>query len=240
MRSIKLPIIKRLFRAFGIELRRYPGMGMAEHWLQRIRPDIVFDVGANQGQYGQWLRQERFRGQIISFEPDTDSYNGLVQVAKTDERWTCHHTAIGQHAGEVEMFVTGNASATSSLLEPLKDGYATTKTRRLVEVSRLDRYLEPAVQSKQRVWLKSDTQGYDLEVLRSAGELLRGVSCIQVECSVVVNYEGQPLIHEIIGFCNDYGFVLSDLILGMMFEGQLIECDLIFCPFDRSRDRRLK
>jgi FkbM family methyltransferase len=240
VRTTKLPIIKRLFRAFGIELRRYPGMGMAEYWLRRIRPDIVFDVGANKGQYGSWLRQQNFCGQIISFEPDEDSYKGLSQVAKADEHWTCHHTAIGSHAGEVEMFVTGNSSATSSLLQPMTDGYATTKARRLVEVSRLERYLEPAVTSKQRVWLKSDTQGYDLEVLRSAGELLRGVSCIQVECSVVANYEGQPLIHEIIGFCNDYGFVLSDLILGMMFEGQLIECDLIFSRFDRSRDRRLK
>lgn len=240
MHGTKLSIIKRLFRTFGIELRRYPGMGMAEHWLRRVRPDIVFDVGANKGQYGQWLRQQKFRGRIISFEPDVDSFEGLVQVAKTDEHWTCHNTAIGQSSGEVEMFITGNASATSSLLPPLQDGYATTKARRLVEISRLERYLEPEVQSNQRVWLKSDTQGYDLEVLRSAGELLRGVSCIQVECSVVVNYEGQPLIHEIIGFCNENGFVLSDLILGMMFEGQLIECDLIFSQFDRSRDRRLK
>lgn len=232
-------IAKRLFRLLGIELRRFPGMGSAEHWLNRVSPEVVFDVGANQGQYGQWLRKYGYCGSIVSFEPDADAFAVLKKRAESDGRWTCVNTAIGQSEGEIDMYVTGHASPTSSLLEPLELGYAVSRGSRKVRVSRLDKFVEQQKGSGQSIWLKSDTQGYDLEVLRSAGQLIREISCIQVECSLVENYAGQPLMHDLIRYCYEYGFVFSDLIYGVMNNGQLIECDVIFTKADRSVGRYL-
>src|SRR5581483_618078 len=37
--------------------------------LARHRIDLVFDVGANRGQFAQALRRLGYRGEIVSFEP---------------------------------------------------------------------------------------------------------------------------------------------------------------------------
>jgi len=47
----------------------------------------VLDVGGNEGQYGLWLREIGYRGQVISIEPERESHAALVRTAGKDGRW---------------------------------------------------------------------------------------------------------------------------------------------------------
>jgi len=64
---------KRLFRSFGIDLRRYSPaaneFNRLAHYLQLHSVTLVLDVGANIGQFAEGLREGGYDGRIVSFEP---------------------------------------------------------------------------------------------------------------------------------------------------------------------------
>lgn len=98
----------------------------------------------------------------------------------------------------------------SSFLEP---GAATwwgeVKQRVQVKVNTVDKYCD-----EHRIdyidILKSDTQGFDLEVMRGAARLLsaRRIHLIYVEIILSDMYRGLPRLDEIFRFLADCGFVL--------------------------------
>ncbi len=57
-------------------------------------------------------------------------------------------------------------------------------------------------------YLKIDTQGNDLQVLKSAGEFLDKVAMLEVECTTHGDYHNAPTEIEIIEFLNSRGFSL--------------------------------
>ncbi|CCI32212.1 hypothetical protein [Microcystis sp. T1-4] len=65
--------IKKLSRSLGIDLKKYNLQTSETVRMQRLLAyhniDLVFDVGANIGQYTKLLRELGYSGRIVSFEP---------------------------------------------------------------------------------------------------------------------------------------------------------------------------
>ena len=57
--------------------------------------NLLFDIGANTGQYGELMRTLKYTGKIISFEPLNDAFKKLSKVAKSDTDWSVHNYAFG-------------------------------------------------------------------------------------------------------------------------------------------------
>jgi FkbM family methyltransferase len=57
-------------------------------------------------------------------------------------------------------------------------------------------------------FLKLDTQGSELDILRNATGLLRDTHLVEVEVEFLEMYRGQPLFHEVAAFFSDLGFDL--------------------------------
>ena len=97
----------------------------------------------------------------------------------------------------------------SSILEPSIECKGTIQNRYSVEVTTLDEYCSqrniPAIDI-----LKSDTQGFDLEVIKGANNLLanRRIHLIYMEITFCDMYKGLPRADEIFGFLFDHGFSL--------------------------------
>lgn len=142
-----------------------PGLGV----------DAVLDVGANVGQYGTLLRSVGYRGLIVSFEPVADVHARLQSRAAGDGRWITANTALGSARGTAEINVT-RGSDLSSMRAPLDtEGRSLTGAIRVertetIAIARLDelvdQYIDPS--ATRRLFLKCDTQGWDLEVLEGA------------------------------------------------------------------------
>jgi hypothetical protein len=78
-----------------------------------------------------------------------------------------------------------------------------------VDVKTLDEVLG-SVSPSTRAFLKIDTQGYELEVLKGARELLNGrIVGVQLEMSLVPLYEGAPAYEEMLGEMTSRGFRLA-------------------------------
>jgi FkbM family methyltransferase len=175
----------------------------AHHWIQRallnqIGVNCVIDVGAHSGEYGHQLRRAGYRGEIVSFEPVAASYSSLERRAARDAHWTTHRLALGSAPGSATMHVSRQSVFSSFMrVNEFATGYlpesATTGDEE-VEVQRLDAMFDRLCGNipHPRVLLKTDTQGWDLEVIEGARGCLHHVVAVQAELSVRPIYEGQP------------------------------------------------
>jgi len=68
---------------------------------------------------------------------------------------------------------------------------------------------EGVIDCNDRLLLKMDTQGYDLEVFRGAQSLLPNVSCILSELSLIPIYEGMPSYLDALAEFEGHGFCVS-------------------------------
>jgi len=62
------------------------------------------------------------------------------------------------------------------------------------------------------VFLKVDTQGYELEILKGSKKLLPDIEAILLEVAIIEINEGAPLLHEVLGFLKSIGFVTYDIL----------------------------
>src|SRR4051812_11612391 len=85
-----------IFRDF--EKYHWPEKAYTQRLLNLLEIDCVFDVGANRGQYGRWLRSLGFKGLIISFEPNPAAFAELKQQASSS--WICLPYALGTETGD--------------------------------------------------------------------------------------------------------------------------------------------
>jgi FkbM family methyltransferase len=182
-----------------------------------LHVDCVFDVGANVGQYRDFLRREvDYEGTIVSFEPIPENIALLRDRAKADPRWIVEGYALGRTAGAATFNVM-RSSEFSSFLPPERSAsplFAESNAilRRIdVEVKTLEQVF-PGVQHHGRaLYLKLDTQGYDLEVAGGAGDVIRNFCALQSEASVNPLYEGMPDYRTTIRTFEALGFELSAL-----------------------------
>lgn len=179
--------------------------------------DCVLDVGANTGQYGAWLRdQVGYGGLIVSFEPIPRHAQPLARLAGQKPRWVVNNCALGRTAGQQTFNITANTEFSSFLTPGGAEagrfaGLNNVIEQVSVEVRTLDEVV-PKICSKhgvRNVYLKLDTQGFDLEVLRGGANILNSLVGLQSEMAVKQIYETAPSFQEAIAYLQDNGFIIS-------------------------------
>lgn len=207
--------------------------------------DLVIDVGANDGGYGTEVRTYGYKGRLVSFEPVSAAYGRLRDRAADDRHWEVHKLALGASLGTFEINVAANQERSSSFLPQLDVAFGTTSTQRYVGLEMVTRTtldtFEPTLllEGSERVLLKLDVQGFELEVLRGAETFLERVVAIEVELSLRPLYAHQPSYGEVIAYLAGRGFSLWAVEPGYTDHdtGRLIEMDGIFVRGDGARGR---
>jgi FkbM family methyltransferase len=182
--------------------------------------DCVFDIGANTGQYGSFLREQvGYRGAIVSVEPVAGHAESLRATATGDRNWTVRQVALGAEPGRLAMNVARRGDF-SSFLAPDDSRVRTfateNETVRIeeVEVTTFDALLASVRDEgipAGNLYLKLDTQGYDLQVLEGARWSLAGVLALQTEMSVQPIYKGMPDYRTALDRLDALGFAPSGM-----------------------------
>jgi FkbM family methyltransferase len=194
------------------EAPKWPERYFAARLFDRLKPDCVFDVGANVGQYAQRLRQSGFRGPIFSFEPNPIAFEELKRNASFDPDWHCFSNAIGAQTRRASFNIM-KADDFSSFLDPAADALDCKEMNIVervieVEVRSLDDCV-PQLQSEHgftNPFLKMDTQGFDLEVLRGGSNVLNQFCGVLSEIPVWKIYDKSPGFTESVEAFNRIGF----------------------------------
>jgi FkbM family methyltransferase len=208
--------VRRLVRSRGWEVRRITPDLTIDTYLWYLLPhfgiDLVVDVGGRCGEFGCLLRDNDYRGHIVSFEPVSSNFAALEGLCARDARWDAYRYALGAADTTAPINVSRHTSYTS-FRDVTSDARAVMTDidvvgTESVPVRRLDGLFAEVTAHvpDAHVFLKIDTQGWDLEVLEGASGCLDRVIAVQTEVSLNPLYEGIPPFETTLAAFRDRGF----------------------------------
>jgi FkbM family methyltransferase len=195
--------------------------------LDSLKINCVIDAGANNGGFAKNLRSLGYSGYILSFEPDPFAYAELESYFANDSRWKGYNLALGSENTQLLLNIN-EFSVMNSFLSGNEKTSATVKTTS-VEVKTLDSISNEilCLNSDTRIFLKMDTQGFDLEVMKGVRDLRDKIFLLQSEVSIRALYKDMPHYLESLQFYESLDFQLVDLFSVTRNSEGVVEYDAI-------------
>ncbi|MDJ0680402.1 MAG: FkbM family methyltransferase [Xenococcaceae cyanobacterium MO_167.B52] len=175
---------------------------------------IVFDVGANIGNWSEIALITLNNPEIHCFEIAPETYNILTKKLGDYERVILNNIGLSNQEKEVYINYVGNAGGRTSLhsLVPLRldqKQKATEKVKSYVSTGTL--YTNEKAIDKIDL-LKIDTENHDFYVLQGFKELLEKdkITCIQFEYGRG-SIQTKILLRDFYDFFEEYGFIVGKI-----------------------------
>ena len=183
-----------------------------------VKDNSVFiDVGANVGYYTIWASQFNPNGKIYSFEPNDLNFERL------QENISCNNlnaqiSSVKKAVAATHGFISMTADL-DTLNHIIKEGNKVSNTLQ-VECISLDDFA--AQESILYIdYLKIDVEGFELEVLFGAKELIleNKIGIIQLEINNALSHSGHSS-YEVVDFFKEHNYKLCsyDVIKGKLIE----------------------
>jgi FkbM family methyltransferase len=169
-------IIRWFAAKLGYDVRSAASLGVSpfldmQKLVRAQSPPMILDVGANEGQSLDRFKKTFPSSIIHSFEPGRAAFQRLSERARAYTGVHLWNSALGATAGEQVLFENTNTDMNSFL--PLSSaGWGQVEGESLVTMTTVDDFLKTNGIEKVDI-LKSDTQGYDYEVLKGAEEAIQ-------------------------------------------------------------------
>lgn len=200
---------------------------------QSIQNPILFDVGANVGQFAIDMRNTGFAGKIYSYEPVTNTWIKLLKKSNRSRSWFVTNCALGSVNGFSQINVSANAGLSSSFLgmgalhsESFPNSIYVTKEN--VEVRTLDFEISRLQLDPREIILKIDVQGFESKVIEGGSASIPKIPFCFIEISLVSLYEEEkiflPLLHQL----EVLGHQVIDIFPGTRdSDGKLLQVDVL-------------
>lgn len=150
--------------------------------LAPTNPKIIFDIGANVGNYSNELLQKT-DAKIYSFEPLPTQYELLKKLSVYGDRFVAENKGIGAENKTLTLHFNPTKPTHASFSEDVKKvSYIKNEMKTEVEVVTLDSYC--AEKSIKIIdFIKIDVEGFEPEVFKGASEVFNKIKpkFIQIE-----------------------------------------------------------
>lgn len=205
--------------------------------LDTLKINCVIDAGANNGGFAKQLRSLGYSDYILSFEPDPFVYAELQSHFANDSQWKGYNLALGSTNSQLLLNIN-EFSVMNSFRSGNENTSATVKTIS-VEVKTLDSLSNDilCLNSDVCIFLKMDTQGFDLEVMKGVQALRDKIFLLQSEISIQPLYKDMPHYLESLQFYEALDFQLVDLFSVTRNSKGVVEYDAIMIS---TSDARIK
>jgi FkbM family methyltransferase len=220
-KSIGLRLLKRFLGHYEYELKdkSLPLRGPRGFcsWLTKrgLRPSTVFDVGVGYGP--PWLYESFPDAYFVLVEPNIEFSPCLAEICKR-YRGEHHILAAGDKVSRGTLRVNENSPTSSGFL-PVSDEYLKSLESRTI--SRQERTREVEIRplddlvserTEPPFLVKLDVEGYETEVLKGGAQILQNTDVLISEVSIMKRWHGEVRFAEFIGYLDDIGFELFDII----------------------------
>ncbi len=205
-------------------------------------PPILVDIGARGGLQRKWRLYGRLAAvQAIMIEADPEE---VARLRQGQAGATVVNAVLGEQAGPATLHVTSDPGC-SSLLLPSAEAQAIPDLGYRLRVQRTltltltradDVFAREGL--PQPDFLKIDTQGTELAILKGFGSLLDRVVGLEIECEFFAVYQGQPLIVEICEWLRERGFALEALRPNGLYGRGILDANAFFVRRSEFLDPR--
>lgn len=181
-----------------------------EIFFEKYKKDIVvFDVGANIGNYSRMIRELSKEAKVLAFEPHPETYRDLEKNAK-QYNFTAYNLGCGEKEGKfklhdhAELGSTSHATFLQNVIESIHGGISVENEAMMVT---LDQFLLRNPDIKKIALLKIDAEGCDFMVLKGAERIIceKMVDVIQFEFNDI-NVISRVFMKDFYDFLIDYNF----------------------------------
>jgi FkbM family methyltransferase len=193
------------FQPFGLD----HALDVRRFYATSGKVKVVFDVGANEGQSAEHYNETFPDAEIYCFEPVAATFRSLVERTHNMKRVRTFPVALGDVEREVEIELAEQSQLNSLKRRAPKPG---NKTIERVQVRTLDSFV--AEQGIERIdFLKTDTEGFDLEVLRGAQSTLADgkIQSVLSEATFNRNDTAHSSFFALADYLQCYGFEFVDV-----------------------------
>lgn len=191
-------------------------------------PGVIYDIGAAQGTWSQDAAGLWPSACIHAFEPNPSFQDELRRVGAVLAKLTIHAVFVGKAPGTIRFNDRG--THTSAKVDVSREASEHLHEARVVTLDELvgDGHCP------QPDFIKIDVQGAELDVLQGAERVLEKTAALLIEVNFFRYEPSIPLVHEVIGFLADRGFVWHDImgVLRRPYDDSLGQMDLFFLKQD--------
>jgi FkbM family methyltransferase len=195
-------------RCMGVEVETSLSHPSLIPFIEHRGVEVVYDVGANVGQFGRALRLFGYKGLIVSFEPASSNYALLEKVAAADGNWDCFHCALGSKSGKAQ--INGPQDSQSSSLGMLS-GRAESNESNWIDQSQetVDLYTLDWIVGTMRLFvhypaiIEIGVRGFEREVLKGARRTLTKTAGVLMKSPTG---EGSRTFSEAMQYLEGLGF----------------------------------
>ncbi|WP_416867255.1 MAG: FkbM family methyltransferase [Imperialibacter sp.] len=168
--------------------------------------DVIFDVGANEGQSLKYFKKHFPTATVYSFEPVKSTFDLLYRMNQNFKNVFFENIGFGSKKETAQIFIEDHSTWNSII--PTENS---TKTE-TIELSTIDSYVfEKDIRSISI--LKTDTEGFDLAVLKGAQRTLseNRISLIYVEIGLYAEDKRHSHLFDIVKYLEKFGYFFHAL-----------------------------
>jgi FkbM family methyltransferase len=207
--------IRNLIRRLGFDIVRYRKSKIGvepfsdiRFFLKSTQNPVIFDIGANEGQTAKRFISDFPNANVYSFEPSPKTFIDLRRNLKIHKNSHQFNVGIGSK-NENRCLLENNHSTMSSFLDPGKACWGNLVQKTDTRIITLDEFSKSHGIDTIHI-LKSDTQGYDLEVLKGCESLFAHgrIHLIHIEIIFAELYNNLPSPSQILDFLSKRNFSL--------------------------------
>lgn len=171
----------------------------------KLENPILFDVGANLGQYAQEFFYQIPTAQIHSFEPSKHSFDTLSKNSSLQKEWSTYNFGFGVTKSEMKLYSDTPGSASSTLISN-KTLESFTSDYEIVSIQKLDEFLDSNPKLIPEI-LKLDVEGFELSCLEGGIRHLSLIKIVQFEFGQI-NVDARVFFKDYWNFFSSHNFAI--------------------------------
>ena len=218
----------------GTSLGALHSMETIKNYLQGCT--VLIDIGAYKGLFARLANAFHPFKRTFCFEPNSDLLN-LIKLNNKNLSITVENLALASYRGEATYYRHQSASMNSIVEcknEVLRSEFPWDNPdfieQEKIMATTLDLYFEGKSLESEKTFIKIDTQGNELDILRGAVRTLARTEALLLEHIFVSPYKTKYTFADVIAFLDDHSFMCHGaLSIQKRPSNKISAVDFLFC-----------
>ena len=210
-----------------------------QDYIEILKIDTVFDIGANIGQFSLKLYANGFSGMVISYEPMYKEFIILKKVSRIFKNWINYNIGIGKTGDKKNTIFVSDNSVSSSILrvnEEHINAAPESVQKKSIDIQIQD--LREAIEFNSKnynisnIFLKIDVQGYEIPIIENFDFSQYQIPLILIEASFRKLYKEQESFEKLIELIYKNNYIIVEILDCFRGKGQLkpiLQADILCC-----------